>query len=272
MAYPYVSDREARVISQHFGDPEARTLEGAKKRGRYEALKKALAMTPEELVDLVKASGLRGRGGAGFPTGVKWSFMPKDRAKPHYLCCNADESEPGTFKDRVIIEKDPHLLIEGMIISAYAIGSNPMSYIYIRGEYPYAFKVMGDALAEARQALDASLERLRDVGERYAMDTGQSALPGHRAETLGQLRRIVQAAERGGEDQRQRDGAYERVRVATVMQQIPEFALRDPRVEKVDVGEVVRQDSRQKQGPRLRRSQALGKNAPQEFCRECACQ
>jgi NADH-quinone oxidoreductase subunit F len=151
MAYPYVSDREARVISTHFGDPEARTLEGAKKRGRYEALKKALEMAPEQVTDVVKTSGLRGRGGAGFPTGLKWTFMPKEKKKPHYLCCNADESEPGTFKDRELMRWDPHQLIEGCLIAAYAIRAEH-AYIYCRGEFFEANQVLGKAVEDAYAA------------------------------------------------------------------------------------------------------------------------
>ena len=148
MAYPYVSDREVRVISTQFGDPEARTLVGAKRRGRYEGLKTALGMSPEGVVDIVKASGLRGRGGAGFPTGLKWSFIPKDYDKPHYLCCNADESEPGTFKDREILRWDPHQLIEGCLIGAYAIRARH-AYIYCRGEFFEATQVLARAVEEA---------------------------------------------------------------------------------------------------------------------------
>src|SRR5260370_30250167 len=118
--------------------------------GGYEAAKTALKMKPDAITQLVKDSELRGRGGAGFPTGGKWSFVPKNAPKPTYLLCNADESEPGTFKDRLLMEKDPHLLIEGMIITAFAIGSNPMSYIYIRGEFYYGAVVLEEALAEAR--------------------------------------------------------------------------------------------------------------------------
>ena len=121
MGYPYSHASEVSIISKHFGDPDARTLEGWKKRGGYEGLQKALQMGPEEVIGLVKDSGLRGRGGAGFPTGLKWSFMPKDSKKPHYLLCNADESEPGTCKDRDILRLAPHQLIEGCAIGAYAI-------------------------------------------------------------------------------------------------------------------------------------------------------
>ena len=148
MAYPYVSDREVRVISTHFGDPQARTLAGAKQRGRYQGLHKALGMSPDQVVDVVKGSGLRGRGGAGFPTGLKWSFMPKDYANPHYLCCNADESEPGTFKDREILRWDPHMLIEGCLIGAYAIRARH-AYIYCRGEFFEATQVLAKAVEEA---------------------------------------------------------------------------------------------------------------------------
>src|SRR4029079_1636534 len=105
---------------------------GWKKQGGYAALEKALGMTPQQIVDVVKASGLRGRGGAGFPTGIKWSFMKPGDGKPHYLCCNADESEPGTFKDREIMRWTPHALIEGCAIGSYAIGAETC-YIYIRG-------------------------------------------------------------------------------------------------------------------------------------------
>jgi len=117
--------------------------------GGYRGLAKALReYQPAEITDMVKRSGLRGRGGAGFPTGMKWGFVPKDPGKPVYLCVNADESEPGTFKDRLIIEKDPHQLIEGAIISAYALGCH-QAFIYIRGEFVYGAEVLNRAIAEA---------------------------------------------------------------------------------------------------------------------------
>jgi NADH-quinone oxidoreductase subunit F len=128
-----------------------RSLAGWKKQGGYAALEKALGMTPQEIVDVVKASGLRGRGGAGFPTGVKWSFMKPGDGKPHYLCCNADESEPGTFKDREIMRWTPHALIEGCAIGSYAIGAE-VCYIYIRGEFTEPLIRMEEALAEAYAA------------------------------------------------------------------------------------------------------------------------
>ncbi len=118
--------------------------------GGYSALKKALQkFTPEEIIILAEESTLRGRGGAGFPTGRKWRFAVSN-PKPRYLICNADESEPGTFKDRIIIERDPHLLIEGMVISAYAIGAE-FGFIYIRGEYPAGYMILENAIEEARQ-------------------------------------------------------------------------------------------------------------------------
>ncbi|MBA3889177.1 MAG: NADH-quinone oxidoreductase subunit NuoF [Gemmatimonadaceae bacterium] len=152
MGYPHQPhERETLVLSKHFGEAEARTLAGWKQRGGYRALDRALRMEPAQIVDIVKASGLRGRGGAGFPTGIKWSFMKPGDGKPHYLCCNADESEPGTFKDREIMRWTPHALIEGCAIGAYAIGAET-AYIYIRGEFTEPIRVMEAALAEARAA------------------------------------------------------------------------------------------------------------------------
>jgi len=151
MGYPHKPHpNETPVLSQYFGDPEARTYAGWVKRGGYEALKKALGMTPAQVVDVVKESGLRGRGGAGFPTGMKWSFMPKEKTKPHYLCCNADESEPGTFKDREIMRWTPHAVLEGCAIAMHAIQAE-VGYIYIRGEFTEPLRVMQAALDEAYQ-------------------------------------------------------------------------------------------------------------------------
>jgi NADH-quinone oxidoreductase subunit F len=120
------------------------------RHGGYAELKKALQMKPEEITEEVKKSGLRGRGGAGFPCGVKWGFIKRGGPKPTYLICNADESEPGTFKDRYIMHQDPHQLIEGMIISCFAVGAN-LAYIYIRGEFPEGAKILENALNEAWQ-------------------------------------------------------------------------------------------------------------------------
>ena len=149
MGYPHKSHpKETVVLSQYFGDAEARSYDGWVKRGGYAALKTALGMTREQVTDVVKASGLRGRGGAGFPCGLKWSFMPKVVTKPHYLCCNADESEPGTFKDREIMRWTPHAVLEGCAIAAHAIGAE-VGYIYIRGEFTEPYAIMEKALAEA---------------------------------------------------------------------------------------------------------------------------
>lgn len=149
MGYPHpIHPKETALLSTHFGDEGARSYAGWVQRGGYEALKKALGMTPEAIIEEVKASGLRGRGGAGFPTGLKWSFMPKPSGKPHYLVCNADESEPGTFKDREIMRWTPHALIEGCAISAYAIGADTC-YIYIRGEFTEPIRIMQAAVDEA---------------------------------------------------------------------------------------------------------------------------
>ena len=149
MGYPHKShSRETAVLSKHFGDPDARTLAGWKQRGGYAALQQGLGMPPGEIVNVVKESGLRGRGGAGFPTGMKWSFMKPGDGKPHYLCCNADESEPGTFKDREIMRWTPHALIEGCALGAYAIGAE-ISYIYIRGEFTDCLRVLEEAVRDA---------------------------------------------------------------------------------------------------------------------------
>src|SRR5437868_5520702 len=141
---------ESKLLTEFYHLDEFRGLEGYKKNGGYVQLAKALKMQPQQIIDEVKASGLRGRGGAGFPTGTKWSFLPKNN-EPRYLLCNADEGEPGTFKDRMMMERAPHQLIEGMIISAFAVGSKK-SYIYVRGEYHYPISVLEKALREAYDA------------------------------------------------------------------------------------------------------------------------
>jgi NADH-quinone oxidoreductase subunit F len=152
MGYPHKPHaRETVVLSKYFGDPEAHTLKGWKKRGGYEMLDKALAMDPNAVIEEVKNSGLRGRGGAGFPTGLKWSFMPKEKKRAHYLCVNADESEPGTFKDREIMRWTPHALLEGTVIAAHAIRAE-IAYIYIRGEFTEPLAIMEQALTEANAA------------------------------------------------------------------------------------------------------------------------
>jgi NADH-quinone oxidoreductase subunit F len=126
-----------------------RFFDAYRKYGGYRSVETALKMSPDAVVEEVKKSGLRGRGGAGFPTGMKWSFLAKPEGVPRYLVCNADESEPGTFKDRYLMEFLPHLLIEGMIVSAFALGSN-RSYIYIRGEYAWIVDILEQAIDEAR--------------------------------------------------------------------------------------------------------------------------
>ncbi|MDH5682693.1 MAG: NADH-quinone oxidoreductase subunit F, partial [Spirochaetota bacterium] len=136
------------VLLKHINEDKSETIEYYLSHGGYEGAKKALSMAPGDVTEEVKSSGLRGRGGAGFPTGLKWSFIPPDN-KPVYLACNADESEPGTFKDRYIIEGDPHELLEGIIICCWAIQSN-QAYIYIRGELVKGAKVLRQAIKEAR--------------------------------------------------------------------------------------------------------------------------
>ena len=140
------------VLLRNIEIPDSHTLAVYKSRGGYGAWEKVLsAMTPQQLVEEVKASGLRGRGGAGFPTGMKWSFVPKDSPKPKYLVCNADESEPGTFKDRLLIEKDPHAIIEGTLIAAYAVKSHT-AFIYVRGELAFGAQRLEQAVDEAAQS------------------------------------------------------------------------------------------------------------------------
>jgi NADH-quinone oxidoreductase subunit F len=140
---------EVVVISKRFGMPNSTKMDAYRESGGYLALEKALKqMTPDSIIDEVKKSSLRGRGGAGFPTGMKWSFVPKDSPRPKYVLCNADESEPGTSKDRPLLEMDPHQLIEGTVIAGRAIGSH-QGYIYIRGEYRYLISIVDDAIAEA---------------------------------------------------------------------------------------------------------------------------
>lgn len=153
----YNWETQCNVLLKRRGDKNARSIDVYKKSGGYEVLAKAFKMKPEEIVEEVKKSQLRGRGGAGFPTGMKWSFLPKGIDKPVYLVCNADEGEPGTFKDRQILAHDPHLLIEGMAISAYTLGCN-LAFIYIRGEFAWIAKILEEAVAEAKK--DGQLKNL----------------------------------------------------------------------------------------------------------------
>ena len=141
-----------KVLLQNIGVPESHTLVTYRSRGGYAPWRTVVeSMRPEQLIEQVKASGLRGRGGAGFPTGMKWSFVPKDSPKPKYLVCNADESEPGTFKDRLLIEQDPHAILEGTLIAAYAIQSHT-AFIYVRGELAFGAARLERAVAEAYEA------------------------------------------------------------------------------------------------------------------------
>jgi len=140
---------EEKILLKYTDIPDIQRIEVYQKHDGYQAVAKALReYKPGDIIELVKTSGLRGRGGAGFPAGLKWSFVPKDSGKPVHLCCNADEGEPGTFKDRLLMEKNPHQLIEGTIITAYAVNCH-QAYIYIRGEFTQAMEVLEQAIMEA---------------------------------------------------------------------------------------------------------------------------
>ncbi|GAA4904536.1 NADH-quinone oxidoreductase subunit NuoF [Streptomonospora salina] len=139
------------VLSDNWDRPDSFTLAGYRDGGGYEALRTALTMEPDAIVDLVKTAGLRGRGGAGFPAGMKWSFLPKDNPKPRYLVVNADESEPGTCKDVPLMLANPHALIEGVAVAAYAIRSH-QAFIYVRGEVLHVIRRLKQAVDEAREA------------------------------------------------------------------------------------------------------------------------
>ncbi len=141
-----------KLLLEHINVPDIHTLAVYRQQGGYRAVEKALkSMSPEDVLEEVKKSGLRGRGGAGFPTGLKWSFLAKPEGVPRYLVCNADESEPGTFKDRYLMTHIPHILIEGMIVSSYALGAHT-SYIYVRGEMMPQIRILEKAIAEAKAA------------------------------------------------------------------------------------------------------------------------
>jgi NADH-quinone oxidoreductase subunit F len=148
MRYNEPSPLETKVISQRFGVPNSTAIDTYLASDGYVAIQKAIGMTPEAIIDELKASSLRGRGGAGFPTGMKWSFVPRNTGKPTYVICNSDESEPCTCKDRLLMENDPHQLIEGMLIAGWTIRSNK-GYIFIRGEYRYLIEIVDRAIAEA---------------------------------------------------------------------------------------------------------------------------
>ena len=148
MLYNEPSPLEVKVLSRRFGLPNSASIDTYLATDGYKAFQKALGMKPEEIIEEVKLSNLRGRGGAGFPTGMKWSFVPRTSPKPKYIVVNADESEPGTCKDRVLIENDPHQLIEGMLIAALSVDAHA-GYIYVRGEYRYLIEILDKAIAAA---------------------------------------------------------------------------------------------------------------------------
>src|SRR6058998_350892 len=168
MGYPHKPHpKETVVLSKHFGEADARTHKGWVKRGGYESLAQALTMEPARVIDIVKESDLRGRGGAGFPTGLKWSFMPKQSdGRPAYLVVNADESEPGTCKDREIMRFDPHILLEGCLVAGFAMGTIA-TYIYIRGEF---YNEAVNLQAAIDEAYDAGLIGKNACGSGYDHD------------------------------------------------------------------------------------------------------
>jgi NADH-quinone oxidoreductase subunit F len=137
-------------LTEHCAEDAYASLKGYERSGGYQVARRVLAEeSPEDVIDVVRRSGLTGRGGAGFSAGQKWAFMPAEKAEPHYLVCNADESEPGSFKDRLLLERAPHLVIEGILIAAHAIRADT-TFLYLRGEYAEAARVMGEAIEEAR--------------------------------------------------------------------------------------------------------------------------
>ena len=148
MLYNEPSPLETKVLTKRFGLPNSASIDTYLANDGYKAFMKAVGMTPDDIINEVKVSNLRGRGGAGFPTGMKWSFVPKNVDRPKYIVVNADESEPGTCKDRLLIENDPHQLIEGILIAGLAVGAK-QGYVYIRGEYRYLIDIMEQAIAEA---------------------------------------------------------------------------------------------------------------------------
>jgi len=150
MLYNEPSPLETRVLSRRFGRPNSAAIDTYLADGGYQAFLKAAKMKPDEIIEEVKISNLRGRGGAGFPAGMKWSFVPRNSPKPKYIVVNADESEPGTCKDRLLMEYDPHLLIEGCLIAGLSVGAHA-GYIYVRGEYRYLIDILDKALGEAYQ-------------------------------------------------------------------------------------------------------------------------
>src|ERR1700726_2927419 len=145
MLYNEPSPLEVKILTRRFGLPNSASLDTYLATDGYKAFRKAMEMTPEQIIEEVRVSALRGRGGAGFPTGMKWSFVPRTSPKPKYVIVNADESEPGTCKDRLLMENDPHQLLEGILIAGRAIDARK-GYIYIRGEYRYLIEAMDRAI------------------------------------------------------------------------------------------------------------------------------
>ncbi|MFZ9943960.1 MAG: NADH-quinone oxidoreductase subunit NuoF [Bacteroidia bacterium] len=179
-----------KILLKHIDVPGIRGLRAYRENGGYQALEKALKnMKPDEVTEEVKKSGLRGRGGAGFPAGMKWSFIAKPEGVPRYLVCNADESEPGTFKDRYLMSHLPHALIEGMIVSSYALGANT-SYIYIRGEMMYVYHILEEAIAEA---YEAGLLGKNIMGSGYSLDL--YVHPGGGAYICGEETALIESLE-----------------------------------------------------------------------------
>src|SRR5438105_785488 len=155
------------VLLRRINKPDSAALAGYRADGGYRALAKALAeMTPAQVIDTVKASGLRGRGGAGFPCGVKWTFLPKDHPGPIYLCVSADESEPCTFNNRILMEQDPHQVLEGIILASYATRAST-AYIYLRYEYGRAYRTMQKVIDDAYAA---NLLGKNILGQDFSLD------------------------------------------------------------------------------------------------------
>jgi NADH-quinone oxidoreductase subunit F len=154
------------VLMRRVGKESGQSLAGYRADGGYQAIKKALAMSPDDVTKLVKDSGLRGRGGAGFPTGVKWTFLPKNHPGPVYLCINADESEPGTFNNRILMEHDPHQILEGIMIAAYAIRSR-IAYLYLRYEFGRSYRTLDRAI---RECYEANLLGKNILGTDFSLD------------------------------------------------------------------------------------------------------
>jgi NADH-quinone oxidoreductase subunit F len=179
-----------KILTEHIGKDNLQDINNYRKFGGYTAVEKSIkTMTPEGVVEEVKKSGLRGRGGAGFPAGMKWSFIAKPEGIPRYLVCNADESEPGTFKDRYLMTHNPHALIEGMIVSSFALGANT-SYIYVRGELMYVIRILEKAIAEA---YDKGFLGQNILGSGYNLDL--HVAPGGGAYICGEETALLESLE-----------------------------------------------------------------------------